>query len=281
MNAEAYVDAVLAALHNLGGSATNTELLQRVADDLGLSEEDRTRPHGDGSVTWLYYRLAWARTRLRMDGIIRNAGRGQWAFAAHPMAEPPARRRPLGSLGSQAHPAAAAPITVPVDIQQMTLPELLWMSRAVLRELVNRNVLRSMNAPAGDLAEWLMTSLLGGKLEPTSQKGWDLTYRRDGEQTVRVQVKARVVANPNDPGQRQLSVFRSLDFDELAIVLFNGDLGIWTSVLLPVGALKGLMRRSEYVNGDRLMAADRLLADVDELGGRDLTEDARQFLAGL
>ena len=90
-----------------------------------------------------------------------------------------------------------------------------------------------------------------------------------------------MLRNPNDPGQRQLSVFRSLDFDELAIVLFNGDLGIWRSVLLPVGALTGLMRRNEYVNGDRLMAADRLLVDVDELGGRDLTEDVSQLLRGL
>ena len=176
MSAEAYAEAVLAALHELGGSATNTELLQRVADDLGLSEEDRTRPHGDGSVTWLYYRLAWARTRLRMDGIIRNAGPGQWAFADdHSMAEPAVRSRRPRSLGSLADPAPAAPITVPVDLQQMTLPELLWMSRAVLRELVNRNVLPSMNAPAGDLAEWLIVHLLVGKLEPNSQKGWDLT----------------------------------------------------------------------------------------------------------
>jgi hypothetical protein len=280
-SAEGYAEATLAALHGLGGSATNTELLQRVGDDLGLSEEDLNRPHGDGSVTWLYYRLAWAKTRLRMEGVIRNAGRGRWALADHPIPEPTLKTSREESLLSLTAPAVRDRIVVPVDLRQMSLPEVLLLSRAVLRELVDRNVLRSMNAPAGDLAEWLMARFLGGTLEPNSQKGWDLTYKRDEERPVRVQVKARVVPNPNDPGQRQLSVFRSLDFDELAIVLFNGDLGIWRTVLLPVGVLTGLMRRNEYVNGERLMATDRLLADVDDLGGQDLTEDVSRSLVGL
>ncbi len=79
------------------------------------------------------------------------------------------------------------------------------------------------------------------------------------------------------PAQR----IQVLDFDELAIVLLTGDLGIWRTIVLPAAALERLMRRNEYVNGERLMATDRLLADVDNRGGRDLTDEASQSLGSL
>src|SRR5437773_1504497 len=91
----------------------------------------------------------------------------------------------------------------------MTVGELLSCSRAILAELRRRGVIRSGNAPAGDYAELLVQRATDGDLAPNSQRSWDV----ETPQGERLQVKARVVTNPRITGERQLSVFRSWDFD--------------------------------------------------------------------
>ncbi len=96
-------------------------------------------------------------------------GRGRWALT-EPSVEPTVRTSREVPFPSLTEPAVADRIAVPVDVQQMSLPDLRRTSRAILRELVARNVLRTMNAPAGDLAEWLLARLLGGTLEPSRRR---------------------------------------------------------------------------------------------------------------
>lgn len=72
---------LLAALHQLGSSATIAELEQKVAQILGLSEADLEAPH-DGNRTKFAYNLAWARTYLKRFGLIENSARGVWALTA-------------------------------------------------------------------------------------------------------------------------------------------------------------------------------------------------------
>jgi len=71
---------VLRALKALGGSGSNEELHDWVADYLGLSTELRDLPHGDGTTTEVRYRLAWARTYLKSFGAINNSERGVWTL---------------------------------------------------------------------------------------------------------------------------------------------------------------------------------------------------------
>ena len=72
---------LLAALHQLGSSASIAELEQKVAQVLGLSEKDLEAPH-DGNRTKFAYNLAWARTYLKRFGLIENSARGVWALTS-------------------------------------------------------------------------------------------------------------------------------------------------------------------------------------------------------
>lgn len=157
-------------------------------------------------------------------------------------------------------------LTQRLPLPQLATPELLALSRAVLSELRRRGVLRSGNAPAGDYAELLVQRATGGELAQGSQKSWDVEAA--GE---RLQVKARVVTNPKSAGQRQLSVFRSWDFEAAVIVLFDDEFRVWRAARLPVAIVEEAGSWAEHVRGWRVMATDTLLAR-----GQDWAELLRQ-----
>jgi hypothetical protein len=147
-----------------------------------------------------------------------------------------------------------------VDLGAMATGELLGLSRAILAELRRRGVIRTGNAPAGDYAELLVRVATGGELAPNSQRSWDV-LTPEGE---RLQVKARVVTNPKTPGERQLSVFRSWDFDAAVIVLFDDGFRVWRAARLPVETLREHGRFVEHVRGHRIIARDALLDAGDD-----------------
>jgi hypothetical protein len=109
------------------------------------------------------------------------------------------------------------------DLAGMTIAELLRLSGGALAELRLRGIVRTGNAPAGDLAERLVSEATGGMLAPNSEKSWDvrLPPTRNGEEGARIQVKARVVADTKNLGQRQASAFRSWDCEAVMLVLFD------------------------------------------------------------
>ena len=76
--------------------------------------------------------------------------------------------------------------------------------RAILRELRQRTIVRTGNAPTGDYAEWLVARFLGGEPAPNSEKSFDVT----GPDGRTYQVKSRMVDGAGQ-GKRQLSPFRS------------------------------------------------------------------------
>jgi hypothetical protein len=147
-----------------------------------------------------------------------------------------------------------------MDLTQATVGELLGLSRRILAELRRRGVVRTGNAPAGDYAELLVLRATGGDLAPNSQKSWDVCTR-DGE---RLQVKARVVTDPRKHGERQLSVFRSWDFDAAVIVLFDDEFRVWRAAHLRAELLQESARFVGHVSGYRIMARDDLLACGDD-----------------
>lgn len=151
-------------------------------------------------------------------------------------------------------------------LAELSVGELLALSRGVLAELRRREVIRSGNAPAGDYAELLVQRATQGELAPNSQKSWDVQTPA-GE---RLQVKARVVTNASARGERQLSAFRSCEFDAVVIVLFDDEFRVWRAARLPVQVLEQEGRFVEHVQGFRVMAKDALLDQ-----GEDWTERLR------
>ena len=160
--------------------------------------------------------------------------------------------------------------TSAVNLGELSIGELLALSRRILAELRTRGVIRSGNAPAGDYAELLVQRATNGELAPPSQQSWDI-LTPEGE---RLQVKARVVTNPKRGGERQLSFFRSWDFDAAVIVLFDDDFRVWKAARVPADALRAQARFVQYVSAERIIASDALLAL-----GEDWTDRLRAVVA--
>ena len=76
------MNPALQALRNLGGSASNTELVEEVVRIMKLPQELVDIPSHNGRQTLLEYRLAWARTYLKKVGLVTNSERGVWALTA-------------------------------------------------------------------------------------------------------------------------------------------------------------------------------------------------------
>lgn len=86
----------LKALKELGGSATNQELVDKIIELEGYSEEIQKVPHREGRETKLEYRAAWARTYLKKYGAINNHSKGVWVLLdkGEAMTEAEAQRVP-------------------------------------------------------------------------------------------------------------------------------------------------------------------------------------------
>ena len=138
--------------------------------------------------------------------------------------------------------------------------ELLALSRAILAELRRRGVVRTGNAPAGDYAELLVREAVGGELAPNSQRSWDV-LTTTGE---RLQVKARLVVDPARRSEREVSIFRSWDFDAAVLVLFDDSFRVWRAARVPAPVLEAAGRWADHVRGWRVHATDELLDSGDD-----------------
>ena len=70
---------LLTALYQLGDSGSNSEIEEKVAEILNLTDEEINEIQ-KGNVTRFSYRLAWARTYLKNYGLLENSSRGVWAL---------------------------------------------------------------------------------------------------------------------------------------------------------------------------------------------------------
>ena len=154
-------------------------------------------------------------------------------------------------------------------LEDRSVRELLALSRAILRELRRRGVVRTGNAPTGDYAELLVKYATQGELaSSTAQRSWDV--QTPGTTGERLQVKARMVTGVGR-GELQLSPFRSWDFDAAVIVLFDDEYGVSRAAKIPVKNLKELARWAKHVNGWLIFAT----ADVLD-SGEDWSERLRE-----
>jgi restriction system protein len=69
----------LRAVREMGDSGTIEEIVEKVIELQGFSEEQQSVPHGDGPRSEIEYRLAWARTYLKGMGALINSTRGIWS----------------------------------------------------------------------------------------------------------------------------------------------------------------------------------------------------------
>jgi restriction system protein len=76
------MNPVLQALKHLGGSGTNEEIDDKVAEivKIPLEQLDILHNPNKGGMTEIEYRLMWTRTYLKKYGLIENSSRGVWAL---------------------------------------------------------------------------------------------------------------------------------------------------------------------------------------------------------
>lgn len=76
------LNPVINALKALGGSGTNQEINDKVAEIAKIPTDQLDILHDPekGGLTEIEYRLMWTRTYLKTFGIIDNSVRGVWAF---------------------------------------------------------------------------------------------------------------------------------------------------------------------------------------------------------
>lgn len=68
-------------IKELGNSASNQEIYNKIVENLKLPDEIVDEPHGNNSGRGeLEYQLAWARTYLKNYGVISNSKRGVWSI---------------------------------------------------------------------------------------------------------------------------------------------------------------------------------------------------------
>ncbi len=78
------MNPVIRGLKLLGGSGTNEEINDKVAELLKIPAEQLEILHNPekGGMTEIEYRLMWTRTYLKRFGVIANSTRGVWALTA-------------------------------------------------------------------------------------------------------------------------------------------------------------------------------------------------------
>jgi hypothetical protein len=75
------IKPLLNALEELGGTATVKEIDEKTIESMNPPEDMKTIKHkGSSNRTELEYRLAWARTYLKLYGWLNNESRGIWTF---------------------------------------------------------------------------------------------------------------------------------------------------------------------------------------------------------
>jgi restriction system protein len=71
---------LLEALHALGGSGSIEEIDNKVIELQNYPAEIVDVLHGKGPRTEIEYRLAWAKTNLKVYGLLENSNRGIWSI---------------------------------------------------------------------------------------------------------------------------------------------------------------------------------------------------------
>lgn len=158
----------------------------------------------------------------------------------------------------------------------MSTQKLLTTYAAILSELRRRGTIRTLNAPAGDIAEVLVAKAYGGVLAPNSEKSWDV--RADNGRLL--QVKCRVVAASATSKPVQFSVFRSWGFDAAVFVVLSADTyDVLGAYEVPSETVRDAASAVTWVGGWRLILSLARLAALPS--AVNVTEQVKSALLTL
>ena len=157
-----------------------------------------------------------------------------------------------------------------MNINNLSVSDLLKSHAGILEELCTREIVRSANNPTGDYAEWLFCRAFGWAQAANSVKGYDAT---DAD-NVRYQIKGRRLHQRNT--SRQLSAIRDLEgFDVLAGVLFDENFGIKRAAIIPSSVVQSRSNYSRHTNSYRFLLRDDIWGAEDV---QDVTDDLRRVV---
>jgi hypothetical protein len=162
-----------------------------------------------------------------------------------------------------------------MNLEALTVVELLKRHSAVMDELRRRDIVRSANSPISDLAEVLCCRAFNWTREGNSVSGHDAV---DGLGR-RYQIKARQIGTSRST--RQLSAIRNLDqdpFDVLAGILFDRDFTVHRAALVPIAVVKQRSTWSKHTNSRIFYLVEDVWA---ERGVVDVSAELRAVAAEL
>ncbi len=160
------------------------------------------------------------------------------------------------------------------SVRNLSATALLRRYAEVMAELYDRGIVRTRNAPAGDLAELLVARAVGGELAPNPARGWHVVL----PDATHLLVKCRVL----HPGQRSgqsYSAIRSWGFDGCVFVLFDAaTYAVRSAVEVPVAVVREISHQQAWADSGRVRVAEDLASLP---GATDRTADLRAALAAL
>lgn len=118
---------LLQALHNLGGSGTLSEIEGEVGRIMDLTDAELADMHRENR-TKFSYRLAWARTYLKWQGLLENSSRGVWSLSSEGSKTSSVNEREVLELARRSRGAAGAAVGAGVEEEDTDedIAELAW-----------------------------------------------------------------------------------------------------------------------------------------------------------
>lgn len=273
---------LLLALHRVGGQAPSAAVV-RAATELDPSTDPKR----------IRERVASALSNAVKAGlVVRDSEAGTYSMTdagRASLASPPTRlrRRPQLLASFIDNPAPPPPGRVGSGyVGHLLDGELVSLYGEVLAEARRREILKT-GGFIGEWAEVLVEHALRGSRPGPSEKGWDVfvpdtagpSTDSSGVAGRRVQVKARHVWDPARDGQFELGSISTRgpemasSFEDLAIVLFNEQMGVQLGVLIDVKTLAAI-----HGTQAAIIARDSI---VYHPAARDITATLRQVAAEL
>jgi hypothetical protein len=146
---------------------------------------------------------------------------------------------------------------MPYDASSRTTRELLADWAAIMRQLLDRGIVRTNNNPIGDIAEAIVAQHYSGERGSFSQAGWDVLLP-NGE---RLQVKA--LRQTGARGRRNLSPIRDVDYDAVIIVIFDQDFRVIEGLRIERATVEELFPHRAHVNGRVITVTRKLREHAD------------------
>ena len=160
-----------------------------------------------------------------------------------------------------------------IDVGSLTARALLRLSAQIVTELKSRGVVRSRNAPAGDLAEYLVAKAFHGDLAAPSVKSWDV---QAGDR--KLQVKCRLI-DPDSRRYESFSPFRSWAFDACVFMALDcHTYDVVRAVEIPMATVQAIARETSWVKA-HVISVRQIAGPVP--GARDVTDLIRRALDDL